>query len=132
MSEGSIDLVRRAMKLWEAREFDRLAGLADRDFELDLSRNLDAAVYPGLEGLRRWTDQIGEVWDDFRFQTDDLTAVGEHVVTRVQMSGKGRESGAETTMTVFQLWRFRNGKIARVVGGYRDRAEAIADAEDGD
>jgi ketosteroid isomerase-like protein len=125
VSAANAETVRRAIGLWGRRDFDALAKLAHPEFVLDLSRNLDAAVYSGVDGLRDWTEHVGETWDDFRFRTGELTEVGEHVVTEVEMSGKGRGSGAETRMTVFQIWRFRDGKIVRVVGGLRDRAAAI-------
>jgi hypothetical protein len=28
-------------------------------------------------------------------------------------------------MRVFQIWKFREGKLLRFTGGYRDRAEAL-------
>jgi hypothetical protein len=42
--------------------------------------------------------------------------------------GKGRGSGVETEMRIFQVWTLRAGRIVSVVGGYRDRTTALEDA----
>jgi ketosteroid isomerase-like protein len=127
MSED-VELVRNALQLWEARDFDALTGFADPEFAFDLSRNLDAAVYEGVEGLRAWTDQIGEMWDDFRIEPQEVFAAGDCVVSCAHVSGRGRGSGLDARMTVFQVWRLRDGRILRICGGYRSREEAVEDA----
>lgn len=128
MSAENVELVRRAIGLWQAREFDGMTDLADPEFALDLSRNLDSAVYDGLEGLRAWTTQVGEMWDDFRIEPGELIEAGDNVVSCARLSGKGRGSGAQAEMTVFQVWKLRDGKILRITGGYRDRTDALDDA----
>jgi ketosteroid isomerase-like protein len=126
MGAQDVELVRRCIQLWEDRNFEAMAELADPDFALDLSKNLDAEVYPGIDGLRRWTDRVGEMWDDFRIEPEELIDAGAHVVTCASVVGRGRESGIEAQMKVFQVWLTRQGKILRVIGGFRDRAEAMA------
>jgi hypothetical protein len=41
------------------------------------------------------------------------------------MSGIGRGSGAAADMRVFNVWTLSGGKVVRLEGGYRDRAEAL-------
>ena len=41
------------------------------------------------------------------------------------MSGKGKESGAKVEMKLFSVWTFRDAKVVQIVGGYRDRSEAL-------
>jgi ketosteroid isomerase-like protein len=132
MGAENVDLVRRCIQLWEARDFDAIAALADPVFALDLSRNLDAEVYSGVDGLRHWTDRLGEMWDDFRIEPEELIDAGDCVVTCAFLSGRGRESGIDAQMRVFQVWKLRDGKILRVIGGYRDRAEAMDETRGGD
>jgi ketosteroid isomerase-like protein len=59
---------------------------------------------------------------------EELIDAGDKVVARVTMRGRGKESGAEVEMRVFSIWTLRNGKVVRVVGGYRDRSEVLAAA----
>jgi hypothetical protein len=42
-----------------------------------------------------------------------------------RISGRGRDSGVEAEMRTFGIWTFREGKVSRFTGGYRDRAEAL-------
>jgi ketosteroid isomerase-like protein len=130
MSAENVELVRRSLQLWEERDFDGLAELADPEFALDLSRNVDAEVHPGIDGLQRWTDRIGEMWKDFQVEPQEVVEAGERVVTCVRLSGRGLSSGVEAEMKVFQVWSLRHGKILRITGGYRDRAEAMNDARE--
>jgi hypothetical protein len=41
------------------------------------------------------------------------------------MSARGRGSGVEVEMQLFAVWTLREGKVLRLTGGYRDRAEAL-------
>jgi hypothetical protein len=47
------------------------------------------------------------------------------VVTAVTLHGKGKESGADVQMQLFNVWTLRDSKVVRIVGGYRDRSEAL-------
>ena len=57
--------------------------------------------------------------------TDAFIDAGDNVVTAVTLKGKGPESGVEVSMRIYQVWTLRDSKVVRVVGGYRDRAEAL-------
>jgi ketosteroid isomerase-like protein len=43
----------------------------------------------------------------------------------VRISGRRRGSAAEVEMRVFHVWTFREGKVVRLTGGYRERTEAL-------
>jgi ketosteroid isomerase-like protein len=58
-------------------------------------------------------------------EAEELIDAGDHVFAAVRIAGKGRESGVETEMRLFTVWKLRNGKVQTVTGGYRDRAEAL-------
>ena len=47
------------------------------------------------------------------------------MVAEVTMRGKGKESGVAVESRVFSIWTLREAKVAHVVGGYRDRSEAL-------
>jgi ketosteroid isomerase-like protein len=100
--------------------------MLDPDVEIDLSRNVfNPDVYRGHSGVERWRDVVDEVWDDFHAMLDELIDAGDDVVTASTIQGKGRESGVDVKMRLFQVWTLRDSKVVRLVGGYRDRAEAL-------
>lgn len=99
----------------------------DAGAEIDLLRNVfNPDVYHGREGLERFVSVVEDMWDDFHvLPTELIDAGGENVVSRTRMSGKGKESGVKVEMDVFQVWTLRDSKVLRLIGGYRDRSEAL-------
>jgi ketosteroid isomerase-like protein len=126
MSRENVETVRRWAESLDRREFPQVFEMLDPDVEIDLSRNVfNPDVYHGHSGVERWRDVIDEVWDDFRAMLDELIDAGDDVVTAATIQGKGKESGVDVRMQVFQIWTLRDSKAVRLVGGYRDRSEAL-------
>jgi ketosteroid isomerase-like protein len=125
MSQENVEIVRRCQEFWARRDFSPITELLDPDMVIDLSRNVfNPDVYRGYDGLRHFVDAIDEMWDEFEVETKELLDAGDQVVSAVRVSAIGRD-GVEVDMQVFQIWTLRDGKVVRVTGGYRDRAEAL-------
>jgi ketosteroid isomerase-like protein len=71
---------------------------------------------------------VEDAWDDFHGVPEEFIDSGDKVVAAVTVLGKGKESGVEVNMRVFQVWTLRDSKVVRLVGGYRDRSEALESA----
>ena len=126
MSQENVELVRIAYEAMNNREFSRMPEFLDPDVEFDLSRNiLNPDVYRGYAGFERLVGVIEDTWDDFRFEFQELIDAGDRVVAEVTMSGKGRGSGVQAEVHVFNIWTLRLGRVVRFAGGYRERAEAL-------
>jgi ketosteroid isomerase-like protein len=126
MSRENVEIVRRCTEYWRRRDLPAITELIDRDAVIDLSRNIfNPNVYRGHEGLRRWIESVDEMWEKFEVELEEIIEGGDRLVTAVRMSGRGRGSGADVEMTVFQVWSFHEGKLVRLTGGYRDRHEAL-------
>ena len=126
MSQENVEIVQRCAESLDRREFPQLFEMLDPDVEIDLSRNVfNPDVYRGYSGVERWRDVIDDVWDDFHAMLDELIDAGDDVVTAATIQGKGKESGVDVRMQVFQVWTLRDSKVVRLVGGYRDRSEAL-------
>jgi ketosteroid isomerase-like protein len=126
VSRENVEIVRRCLEHWDRRDDSFLTELVDPDAVLDLSRNVfNPDVYRGYDGFRRYVEVVDEMWDDFEFHPEEFIDAGDHVVVAVRISGKGRESGVQTEMRLFNVWTLRDGKVIRLTGGYRDRAEAL-------
>src|SRR4029453_4429746 len=126
MSQENVETVRRCVELFNRRDVEEVLELLDPDIELDLSRNIfNPDIYHGHAGIERWRNAVDDVWDDFHGTVEGLIDVDDKVVGAFTMGGKGKESGVEGTMRIFSIWTLRNSKIMKVVGGYRDRTEAL-------
>jgi ketosteroid isomerase-like protein len=103
----NVDVVRRAYEAMNSRDWSRVDEFLHEDVEFDLSRNvLNPDVYRGHAEFVKLVAAI-------------------EVVTGITIRGKGTGSGVPAEMPLFQVWDLRDGKVARVVGGFRDRAEAM-------
>ena len=119
-------MVRRCYALWEQRDWSAIPELFDPDVEIDLSRNIfNPDVYHGHVGVERYVQVVEEVWADFRVVPAEFIDAGEQVVTAVTVQGRGTGSGVEVKMDLFNIWTIRDSKVVRIVGGYRDRAQAL-------
>jgi len=117
------------MELWAEREFERIPEFFDPEVVIDLSRNVfNPDVYHGYDGVERFLQGVEETWESFDVEIDQAIDEGDTVVTASRISGKGRGSGVQTEMRIFEVWTLRAGRIVSVVGGYRDRAAALEDA----
>jgi ketosteroid isomerase-like protein len=123
----NVDVVRRAYEAMNSRDWSRVDEFLHEDVEFDLSRNvLNPDVYRGHAEFVKLVAAIEDVWDDFRMDVEEVTETGDgQVVTGITIRGKGTGSGVPAEMPLFQVWDLRDGKVARVVGGFRDRAEAM-------
>ena len=128
-SPENVDAVRRGYELWNSRDFSSLPEIANPELVIDLSRNVfNPHVYRGYDGFRHLVEAIEEMWEDFEMTPEEFIDAGDRVVTAVRLSGRGRGSGADADMRLFNIWEFRDGKLVRLTGGYRTRDEALEDA----
>jgi len=129
MSRENVEIVRRCYELWESRDWSAIPEMFDPSIEIDLSRNVfNPDTYRGHDGIERYLRVVEDVWEDFQVVPTELLEAGDNVVTGVTIRGKGKASGADVRMQLFNVWTLRASKVVRVVGGYRDRYEALAAA----
>jgi ketosteroid isomerase-like protein len=127
MSQENVEIVRAACDAWNRGDLDSV--LAHLDPDLEWEENPD--VYPGLDRvyrghagfLKRQRDAF-DVWEWFTVEDQEFIDAGEHVVAALRLRGKGRHSGIEVEMSVYDCFTFRDGKVARHLL-FADRAEAL-------
>ena len=126
MSQENVEIIRRCYELWHSREWSAIPELFDPDIEIDLSRNVfNPDVYHGHAGVERYVRAVEEVWDNFRVVPKEFIDAGDKVVTAVTLHGQGKGSGVDVEMELFNIWTLRDSRIVQIVGGYRDRSEAL-------
>jgi ketosteroid isomerase-like protein len=127
MSEENIELVRRTIDLWNAREIDRaLEALAD-NFEMDWSNSIGPlkGIYRGRQGVLKLWRSFLDAWEAVQWDPEEIIEVDDTravVVNHVRMRGRG--SGVDVHATGVQLWTIKASEPQRVKL-YQSKAEAI-------
>jgi ketosteroid isomerase-like protein len=109
------DLLRQVYDALARRDFDILAGIADPDFEMDLTdRVLNPATYRGAEGLARFLEEVDELWASMDLDVEQVLERGDEVLAVLRVRLQGRGSGVELRDRIAQLWTLRDGKLVRM------------------
>ena len=64
----------------------------------------DTDDYFGREEFLRGTLLWHEEWESFTYRPLEFRDIGERVLIRVRLSGRGSSSGVESNLTLFHLW----------------------------
>ena len=125
MSQGNVDLARRAYEAFNRRDLEAFLALLDDEVEIDSRLVAIEGGYHGHDGVRRWWKDLFDVMPDYRVEVEELIDLGERVLARTGHHGRGKSSGVEVEeQTRFQLWTLRHAKIVRAEMDY-DKAEAL-------
>jgi len=123
-----VDLARKAFEAFAARDVEAaVAVFAEESEFLPVTANLTTGGLPyrGREGIARYFEDVGRVWDELRVFPTEFRDLGETVVTLGRMYGRG--GGMIIDRPTGWVWRFRDGKI---VSGrvFASQEEALRDA----
>jgi ketosteroid isomerase-like protein len=123
--DENLKLVRVAYEALNRGDIEAVVDLCEPDFELDMSeRVFNPATYEGHDGLRRFYREVREVWEEFRWEPEDLYGAGDRVVALLHSHGRGRGSGVEIDRHVGMVWTVREGR-ASALHFYLDPDEAL-------
>jgi ketosteroid isomerase-like protein len=109
-------------------DFEMHAGILHPAIEFQTNWPGLAPAVHGVEGVRRWSEAFREPWEWVRFEVREIVDVDEEtafVWNHVCARGKG--SGVELEMDVFDVLTFRGGQIV-LRRTWTDRASALAAA----
>ncbi|MGA8218005.1 MAG: nuclear transport factor 2 family protein [Solirubrobacterales bacterium] len=125
MSEENVEIVRRAVEAFNARDTDLALSMADP--EIELRSVVEQKTYRGLDGMVRYREDVDAVMEDFHFDLEDsrfLDAGGDRVLALYRMAGRGAGSGVPVSQEVGALYELRNGKVLKLEI-YLDQREAL-------
>ncbi len=110
-----VEMLRPVYARWERGDFTTSLQLFDEDVKLAIDPGIpDGGTYEGTEGVLKYTSLFLASWESLSIAAESFEAVGDTVVVKVRQNGIGRGSGAPVQLTYFQLWTFRDGKVARL------------------
>ena len=127
MSSQNVEIVRR---WWKGFNEDGMPPLALCDEEIEIRNPPDFPVrglYEGHDGVRRWRDQVFDIFDNPRVEPERIVDVhddGTTVLMLLRAKGIASYTGIEVEVEWAAVWTIRDGKLLRAQG-YLNRAEAL-------
>jgi ketosteroid isomerase-like protein len=128
MSESNVELHRRAIEAFNARDVEAVLALADSSLELHSAfATIGGGIYKGHDGIQKYFRDYEDAWGaEIRAQPEAYFDLGENTLFFFVMRGRGQRSGAEVAMTVTQVARWRDGLLA-YLRSYMQREDALSD-----
>jgi ketosteroid isomerase-like protein len=127
MSGENVETVRR---WWEGFNEDGMPPLVLCDEEIEIRNPPDFPVrglYQEHDGVRRWRDEVFDIFDNPRVEPEDIVDVrgdGTTVLTLLRATGAASHTGIKIDYEWAAIWTIRDGKVLRGQG-YLNRAEAL-------
>jgi ketosteroid isomerase-like protein len=139
MSGPNIDLMRRWVDVYNARDVEAMVGYFDPTIELHSAfAAIGGGTYYGHSGVYSWHRDMQEAWgSELRIEPERYFDFGDQTLTFHVVRGRGSQSGAEVAMPGALITTWRGGRIAswrsyahredalRVLGVTEDELEPI-------
>jgi ketosteroid isomerase-like protein len=114
VSRESVEMLQEMYARFNRGDFQSALELLHPQPELYQNPDVvDAEAYIGLEAFLRGMSLFVEEWDSPRLEPQDVEEVGDSLLMRVLISGRGKRTGIEMTTEFFHAWTFRDGKLCR-------------------
>lgn len=128
MSASNIEVIRRLVEAFNARDLDTMLEYVQPDAQLHpLRARLEGKAYRGHEGLREMLADFDEDWEFVQMDPEELRDAGDTVVVLGRLRARGRTSGAELDVPMGFVWRLQDGKAA-YAETFSDPEDALRDA----
>ena len=126
VSDQNVQIARRTFEAIRARDIDGLVELYDPDIEFEPLTGMQVEIggYRGHAGVRRYFEEITQVWEEMLPHADDVRPVADQVVILGGCAVRGRGSGAMSDNPMAWVLTLRDGKVLRH-RAYRTREEAL-------
>ena len=101
--------------------------LCTSEIEFDWSRRLlDPTITRGYDGVRRFLEEVNDIFDEIVFEEEEILEFGDEVLVVNTGRFRGRTSGVDVTAHGAIRWTIRDGKLARF-RFYQTKADALED-----
>jgi ketosteroid isomerase-like protein len=97
------------------RDIDGLLDLYDPDIQFEPLTGLEVESrgYHGHAGVRRYFDEVEQVWDLMRPHADSVQCYGDRVLIQGGCAVRGRGSGAISDPAMAWVLTIKDGKVLR-------------------
>ncbi len=121
MSEPNVEIVRRLFEAYVAGDDEKAVAETDPEFVWNPVEEAPSQGHDAVrESIRRWEAD----WDDLRTVPEEFLDAGDRVVVTVHFAGRGRGSGIDVDVRLYEVWTIHEGKAVRM-DEFSERAEAL-------
>ena len=120
MGQPEVDAVRRFYAAWTAGDLDAMLAEVAPDVEAQpvLGLLYERPSYRGHSGMRRWFEEVDDLWDGFEVRVEATHEVDGAVIGFLHLVAHTRGRSSDARIAV--ICRFRDGKIRTFKGRDRD------------
>jgi ketosteroid isomerase-like protein len=126
VSQENVEIVRRGLVAYNAKDVKAFADLTTSDFEWypAVAGAVERHSYQGREGIETYFREVSDTWQEVQALTEDVRVLGSRVVVLGRFEGRGRDSGILVDSPQGIIYDLRGGKISRI-RAYLDHGEAL-------
>lgn len=125
MAEQAESIAREIFECFVSNDPDSALALMHEDIEWTPPQDEpETGTVHGTEGVMGIVLQWSHAFDDFRVQPLEFVSGSECVVVPVQVSGRGKGTGAEVTIEETMVFWVRDGKASKM-RAFRTKAEGL-------
>ena len=127
MSEENVEVVRRGYAAFNRGDIDDIVADVAPDFEYVPPAGVIPGVigvYRGPDGFKQWSGAFWGEFDDAHIEVHEFVDAGDQVLATLTVRGRGKQSGAESSWTLWELWTVRDGRLVHGQG-ITSRDEAL-------
>src|SRR5437660_10904968 len=128
MSERNVELYRRLLEAFNARNIEAIIAYVDPSIEFHSTfAAVGGAVYHGHDGMRSWHRELEDAWGaQIRLEAETYFDLGEHTLMFGNLHGRGQHSNVEVAMPVTQVARWRDYLVV-YLKSYAHRQDALTE-----
>jgi ketosteroid isomerase-like protein len=129
VSPEELGVVRDAYDAFARGDMEALTG-RHLDPEIEWRTTTDVpfqGTYRGMDEFLRGMGEWTEAFDEMTTQVEELIDAGDRAVVLHRMRGRGRDSGVEVDLALWQVVSVRDGRVV-TMHDYPSREEALAAA----
>jgi ketosteroid isomerase-like protein len=111
LSARNLELHRKAIEAINRRDVETFVSVTDPDVEGTSAASAAVGVtFRGRDGMRAYFRDLEDAWGtEFRVLPEAFVDLGERTLMFHMLHGRGRRSGADVTMPIATVVRWRNG-----------------------
>ena len=112
MARGNIEMAKTWLDRWNRGE--RALPEDEIHADVEVVSRFRPEPYRGLEGIRLWTAEIDEHFEEWSILVEDWRDPGENVVALGQIQLRGRSSSVQFDQPAGAIFEIRDGKLSRL------------------
>jgi ketosteroid isomerase-like protein len=117
VSQSNVEVVERLFELFgQGQGIEPALEVMHPDVVIDIPADMSAEpdTYRGHDGARRYFAGFEGMLDEVRYEPLELIPVGDAVIARAHMNGRGASSGLDVGLDSYVVHEFADGKVVRL------------------